>query len=194
MIPQSEIRAAAGRYGVEAIELIPARLRTLLRREFPDMTWSAAEPTDRMVTALVEAGTRSVKVQLVEPRQREDQIPTISTEVELRYSDLPATVTLRVPSPPGFAAMKLMAWHQRQAPRDLVDLSALAGIGAITADAIDLTKQISGTRISKRVLQQRIPPSVLTHWDTQLAHQMASAPRPDECLDRVLAGLDEVDS
>jgi predicted nucleotidyltransferase len=43
----------------------------------------------------------------------------------LRYSDLPESAELRVPTPSGFAAMKLMAWFDRHTPRDLYDLAAL---------------------------------------------------------------------
>ena len=40
-------------------------------------------------------------------------------EVSLRYSDLPATRTFQCPTLPTFCAMKLTAWFDRHAPRDL---------------------------------------------------------------------------
>lgn len=62
----------------------------------------------------------------------------------LRYSDLPESVDMTVPSPTGFAAMKLMAWFDRQTPRDLYDLAALAHAGQINDDGIRLVKNIAG--------------------------------------------------
>jgi len=106
--------------------------------------------------------------------------------VELRYSDLPPTVNLNVPTAPGFAAMKLLAWHQRQAPRDLFDLAALAGIGAITAEAINLTHEVSGTRIDARILDQRLPPRVLAQWTFDLAHQINDPNAAEKCLQQVV--------
>ena len=128
---------------LDAIEAVPTMLRRLLRHEFPELNWIAGPIRDRMVTGQLEADQQTIKVQLVEPRMRESDIPTTRTDVALRYSDLPATTRLTVPTPEGFAAMKIMAWHQRQAPRDLIDLAALADTGAITKTALDLTEHVS---------------------------------------------------
>lgn len=170
----------------DAIEVIPARLRRLLRREFSDLEWSPAPTRDRMVTGSLMTSGRSIKMQLVEPRGREADIPVARTAVAMRYSDLPAIVELNVPTRAGFAAMKLMAWHQRQAPRDLIDLAALAGIGAITSEALDLTNHVSGTRIGPRVLDQALTPAVTSMWKEQLGHQMRQPPDAQQCLDMVV--------
>jgi len=170
----------------DAVDTVPAHLRRLLRREFPELQWTAGPIRDRMVTAQVEAGQQTIKVQLVEPRMREIDIPTTEADVALRYSDVPATTRLTVPTPEGFAAMKLMAWHQRQAPRDLIDLAALSAVGAITATTLDLTEHVSGTRLGARVLDQKLPPAVSRLWNNQLTHQMQDPPSPQSCLTSLL--------
>ena len=120
---------------------------------------------------------------------REDRIPTELTAVDLRYSDLPESVSLHVPTAEGFAAMKLMAWQQRQAPRDLYDLAALADIGALTEFAIGLTQEVTGARIDARAIDHDLPPSVSSQWSNQLSHQMETVLTPEECLRRVVAAL-----
>lgn len=65
--------------------------------------------------------------------------------VQLRYSDLlPDSVAIKVPTPSGFAAMKLLAWFDRHAPRDLYDLAALADASHIHRDAVDLVRSLAG--------------------------------------------------
>ena len=175
----------------DAADLIQQRLKRLVRREFPDLSWGPPLRANRMITTNALTENRTVKVQFVEPRPREDRIPTTVAPVTLRYSDLPATVDLNVPTAEGFAAMKLMAWHQRQAPRDLFDLAALAEIGAITAVALDLTEHVSGTRIGSRVLDQKLPPRVLSEWNTQLAHQLEQPKSAEACLRQVVKAADD---
>ena len=99
-------------------------------------------------------------MQFVEPRLREDRISTQPVAVDLRYSDLPESISLVVPTAEGFAGMKLMAWHQRQAPRDLYDLVALADICAITELAIGLTQEVTGARIDARAIDHELPGTV----------------------------------
>lgn len=120
-------------------------------------------------------------------------MPTASADVSLRYSDLPQSVELNVPTPEGFAAMKLMAWHQRQAPRDLVDLAALAAAGAITSMTLDLTKHVTGTRLGARTLDQRLTPAVFQEWRHQLAHRMTEPPDPGDCLQQVVDAARQAD-
>lgn len=172
-----------------ATEIVPVRLRQLLRREFPDLSWAAGPIRDQIVTAQVAAAQQTIKVQLVEPRLREADIPTTEADVALRYSDLPTTARLTVPTQDGFAAMKLMAWHQRQAPRDLIDLSALAAVGAVSAQALDLTEHITGVRLGARILDQKLSPTVLQSWNEQLVHQIQDPPTPESCLASLLTAV-----
>lgn len=132
-------------------------------------------------------------MQFVEPRLREDRISTQPAAVDLRYSDLPESISLVVPTAEGFAGMKLMAWHQRQAPRDLCDLVALADICAITELAIGLTQEVTGARIDARAIDHELPGTVTNRWSDQLAHQMTTVLSAEECLRRVVRTLRAVD-
>ena len=55
--------------------------------------------------------------------------------VSLRCPDLDAYVQLSCPTRATFAAMKMEAYCDRHAPRDLFDLAGLARIGALDAEA-----------------------------------------------------------
>ena len=79
-----------------------------------------------------------------------------------------------------------IAARSRVPPRDLYDLAALAEIGAITAEAIELTHEVSGTRIDARILDQRIPPRVLEQWSFDLGHQIDKPDAPEACLRQVV--------
>jgi len=63
--------------------------------------------------------------------------PMEQRSLHQRYSDAPGA-TLSVPTRAAFAAWKTATWADRKAPRDLWDLHALAGLGAIDADALHL--------------------------------------------------------
>lgn len=173
----------------DAAEVIQAALSKAKRRVLPDLEWSQADTWQRTLTTIATTNSRTVKVQFVEPRIREDRIPTVVAAVDLRYSDLPESVSLTVPTAEGFAAMKLMAWHQRQAPRDLYDLAALADIGALTELAVSLTQEVTSARIDARAINHKLPGSVTKQWSDQLAHQMATVLSAKECLERVVQVL-----
>ncbi len=106
----------------------------VLRRDFPDHQWLHLETRHQVATWELVAADLRVRTQLVQWRHGWHVIPTILTPVLLRYSDLPVTAELTVPTPNGFAAMKLLAWFDRQTPRDLYDLAGLAE-GPMTAVA-----------------------------------------------------------
>lgn len=86
-----------------------------------------------------------------------------------RYSDAPA-VDMMVPTLPAFAASKTATWHDRAAPRDLWDLWALNGIGAIDAEAGALYRQFGPTtHLPADDLFDRPPEE--HRWQAQLAGQ-----------------------
>jgi len=172
-----------------AAAVIQDGLTRTKRQVLTDLDWSQAASWQRTLTSVATTNSRPVKVQFVEPRIREDRIPTTRAAVALRYSDLPDSVILTVPTAEVFAAMKLMAWHQRQAPRDLYDLAALADIGAITDAAITLTQEVSGTRLDARALDHKLPGSITSRWSEELAHQMGTVSSAEECLERVVRAL-----
>lgn len=173
----------------DAAAMIQAGLSKTKRQVLPDLEWSQPDSWQRTLTSIATTKSRTVKVQFVEPRIREDRIPTELAPVALRYSDLPESVSLRVPTAEGFAAMKLMAWHQRQAPRDLYDLAALADIGAVTELAMSLTQEVTGARIDARAIDHKLPGTVTSRWSDQLSHQMAAVVSAEECLQRVVRAL-----
>jgi len=157
--------------------------------EFPDFSWGPFGSNNDTQTTIVSTGSSDIKVQFVKPRPNEEIIPVEPTSVLLAYSDLPASTRLTVPTAEGFAAMKLMAWHQRQACRDLYDLAALAEIGALTSSAVELTYNVTKTRLGHPALNHKIPPKVENRWDEQIAHQLGKPRSAQDCLAVVLTAL-----
>jgi len=98
--------------------------------------------------------------------------------VNLRYRDTGGSVPLRVPTLPAAAAMKTVAWTDRQAARDLYDLAGLAKIGALTVEAADLFREATGLRVAPHMVA-RLP---RLDWETQLAHQTRLLPSAEQCL------------
>jgi predicted nucleotidyltransferase component of viral defense system len=78
----------------------------------------------------------SVRIQLISAGGRV-RWPTERRVLEQRYRDAPAA-ELIVPTLAAFAASKTATWADRRAPRDLWDLWALSGIGAIDAATAEL--------------------------------------------------------
>jgi len=110
----------------------------------------------------------------------------------LRYSDLPPEVHLVVPTPAAFAAMKLVAWSDRQAPRDLFDLHQLAVRGYFTPEVLELTRHLTGYPSSPATLGTWIPPATLESWNAELGQQAGDLPAPSACLQIVLKALDRL--
>ena len=86
-----------------------------------------------------------------------------------------------------------MAWHQRQACRDLYDLAALADVGALTRSAVDFTYDVTNSRIGYHALNHKLTPKVLNKWDDQLAHQLDNLLSAEACLEIVLEALLELE-
>lgn len=160
-----------------------------LRREFPNLEWTRLGSQHQVETWTLAAYDLGVKVQFVQWRRGWEAIPIVPKPVRLRYSDLPDSAELRVPTPSGFAAMKLMAWFDRQAPRDLYDLAALADAGHIDDAAVRLVRSIAGFTPSATTLGRRVPRSVESSWQTELGHQVSDLASPADCLDHVRTAL-----
>jgi predicted nucleotidyltransferase component of viral defense system len=109
-----------------------------------------------------------VKIQLLSSRDRLVW-PAEGRLIEQRYSDAP-TAELVVPTLPAFAASKTATWADRSAPRDLWDLWALSGIGAIDETARDLFQKFGPTSRPPGDYIFKSPPSD-TAWQSQLAGQ-----------------------
>ncbi|HYJ70760.1 MAG TPA: nucleotidyl transferase AbiEii/AbiGii toxin family protein [Nocardioidaceae bacterium] len=122
----------------DVAELLERRLAAAVRREYGQLRWEppltqvrGAEPA-----VLVSPDGLTVRIQLLSGTGYEPW-PTELRDLEHRYADAPPA-RLRVPTLPAFVAWKTVAWADRQLPRDLYDLWALAERGAIDAVARDL--------------------------------------------------------
>jgi len=113
-------------------------------------------------------------------------------EVRKHAADLPPEVELRVPTAPAFAAMKLIAWEDRRAPRDLFDLRELARIGAITSGVVEWVRAITGGAPSPATLGETVPRAIERVWADELGHQRGDLPTPAECLAEVRRALASV--
>lgn len=163
-----------------------------LRSEFPSHDWMRLGSQHQVETWMLNTGASEVKVQFAEWRQGWKSIPLVTRDVQLRYSDLPESVALTVPTPSGFAAMKLMAWFDRHAPRDLYDLAALADAGHIDRGAVDRVKAIAGFAPSAATLERHVPRIVESVWSAELGHQVSDTSTAERCLARIRLALDRL--
>lgn len=90
--------------------------------------------------------------------------------------------------------MKLMAWFDRQTPRDLYDLAGLAEGGYIDRAATDLVKTVAGFTPSPATFGARLPPAVAAAWLVELSHQMSLIRSADECHEIVRLALTQLDT
>ena len=166
-------------------EVLPVQLRS----EFPGLEWSERVRTGRFISAVVSTeDVLPVQVQFVRIEPNERRLKFERREVELRYSDLPPTVSLLVPALETFAAMKMAAWQDRKTPRDLFDLAGLVRIGAVDTTAVDALRILTGIG-PIRAEYERLPAGFVDAWDAELAHQTAELPRPKVCLAAVRAAV-----
>jgi predicted nucleotidyltransferase component of viral defense system len=162
-------------------------LASALRRSHGRIAWAPALTAVRDSDAgvlLAEDGRLTVRVQLLDNRGYEPW-PTAVRHLEQRYRDTPPA-TLRVPTPPAFAAWKTVAWHDRAAPRDLWDLWAMAQHGYITTEAAELFAAHGPTHNTPQPWMFSKAPSE-DRWRQQLAGQTRLTVTAAEALDAVAA-------
>lgn len=159
-----------------------------LRREFPNLQWHQLDTSHGVSTWEISSGQHSIRCQFIN-RPEWAEIPAAKQQVQLRYSDLPKSVQFSVPTPSGFAAMKLMAWFDRNAPRDLYDLAALAIAGHIDAEATQIVRLISGYYPNRSMLGNKPPTTTTNTWKAQLGHQLSDTSTAQECFDLVRTAL-----
>lgn len=161
-----------------------------LRREFPDLVWTAADSPDDVQTWSLATTAIEVKVEFVLWRHGwQDAVPHGSHAVQLRYSDVPATIDMAVPTGTGFAAMKIIAWMDRAAPRDLYDLAALAEAGHLDQEALAVVSRVSGHAPTATSIGNIAMSKVESAWLDELGHQGNLMRGPSECLKIVRAAL-----
>jgi predicted nucleotidyltransferase component of viral defense system len=162
------------------------RLPAMIRREFPRSTWQLRMTEVRTVEPgiLVTEDGLSVRIQLLDSAGDHADFakwPTERRPVALRYGDTPGEVMMRIPTLSTFAAMKTCAWMDRRTPRDLYDLARLADRGALTAEAGELVRSVTGWRVTRDAFA-RLPDF---DWTGQLAHQARDLPSAAWCLETV---------
>lgn len=106
--------------------------------------------------------------------------PTERRTLFQRYANAPVAELL-VPTLPTFAASKTATWTDRRAARDLWDLWALSGVGAIDADAASLFRRYGPTnKAPTQRMFDRAPTDA--EWQAQLAGQARLTVKAAEAL------------
>ena len=161
-----------------------------LRREFPDTSWTELPPEgDGRAASLSPPDLSAIKISVGRDGPDTQFWKFVDTDVQLRYSDLRSTAVLQCPTLATFAAMKLAAWFDRHAPRDLFDLAGLAALGALADPEVGrLLKAQAGVAIVE-VEFERAPSATIGAWETELAAQVGLLPDIDSCLRAVRAVL-----
>ncbi|MCZ6663038.1 MAG: nucleotidyl transferase AbiEii/AbiGii toxin family protein [Actinobacteria bacterium] len=150
-----------------------------VRLEFPGLTTVSAQTRGDVATHVLAVDQLRLQTQVIGRRAEWVKLPARSTPVRLKYPDLPETVDMVVPTPESFGAMKLVAWVDRDAPRDLFDLRELAEHGALSQESISLARQLLGRPLVKQEFE--FCPTD-EQWNLELLHQVADPGLPREAL------------
>jgi hypothetical protein len=173
-----------------ALEALVTMLSSALRREFPG-TASTPLPRegDGHAALLTPPGLAPIKLFVGRDGPDTRAWKFVPTPVQLRYSDLAPTQLMSCPTLATFAVMKLAAWFDRHAPRDLFDLAGLSRSGALSDPEVsDLLRRQSGVGIVK-VEFERAPRATSEAWETELGAQVADLPEIEACLREVRTAL-----
>ena len=171
-------------------ERIEQRVPELLRRDFPGLRvdWERSGETLLGTIAFEDVVTH---VQLVRRDASYRRYPVEPTPVALRYDDLPEAVELVCPTPAAAGAMKLNAWSERKAPRDLCDLYALARANLLNEETLDIAADVAGRPVQRHDFRDdQLPPREA--WVAALGHQMREPPARDVALLTVREALVEI--
>jgi predicted nucleotidyltransferase component of viral defense system len=159
-----------------------------VRLEFPEITSASNWRYEDVSTHVLGLDDLRVQIQLISRRYQWTKLPAEITPVRLKYSDLPDTVNLMVPTSQAFGAMKLTAYVDRVAPRDLFDLKKLAERGMLGDESIALARELLGRSLAK---QEFTKAPTDDQWNAELSHQVADPGTPSEALDIVFRVLAE---
>ncbi|MEN8235587.1 MAG: nucleotidyl transferase AbiEii/AbiGii toxin family protein [Actinomycetota bacterium] len=166
----------------EVYSVLADELPRHVRREYPGLRIERDSPA--MGTAIARDGTQ-VRLQVVAYGAEHHRCVQLERRnIDLRYTDLRQEAELTVPGRSSFVAMKHLAWADRRAPRDLVDLTAFAGIGALDGEADAIVNCLRGFGVNARDVD-RLPQRTRRAWIADLAHQMGRPPDPDHALSAV---------
>lgn len=127
-------------------------------------------------------GDQTIRIQLVE--RHAYSWPWEVVALEQRYEGCPAA-SMPVLTPSGFVAGKTAAWVERNAPRDLYDLWALAEEGHFSADALEVFRKYGPTGRAPSLAIMPASPPPETQWTRALSHQGRIKVGPGEAFVRV---------
>jgi predicted nucleotidyltransferase component of viral defense system len=140
--------------------------------------------TRHPAASIYEVGAQKIRVQLVDHDSY--QWPWHSASIHQRYQGCPPA-TLKTLTSEGFAAAKTTAWCERNAPRDLYDLWAMASAGLITPAAAETFRRHGPTN-------QRPSPAIFPaeppneqEWRNALSHQCIPKVSPVEAYRTVVS-------
>jgi len=159
-----------------------------IRRDYPDAAWERQSAPRGQTIGYLKADDLAVRVHAVCP---DENLPAETVPIELRYSDLPKSAPLRIPTRSALTAMKTGAYMDRAAPRDLVDLDGLAEIGALDEEAARVLKGVFGIEVVRQEFD-RVRPSTMQAWEAELGLLMREIPSPEACLRRVRNAYSQV--
>ena len=166
----------------EVFAILADELPRHVRREYPGLRIERDSPATG--TAVARNGTQ-VRLQVVAYGAEHHRCVELERrKIDLRYTDLRQETELTVPVRSSFAAMKHLAWADRTAPRDLVDLAGFAAIGALDGEADAIVNCLRGFGVNSRDVD-RLPERARRVWIVDLAHQMGQPPDPDHALSAV---------
>lgn len=135
--------------------------------------------------AVMQVGDTRIQIQLLSS-EGYPAWPTEVVDVEQRYSDAPPA-RLRVLTTAAFVASKLASWTDREAPRDLYDLWALAEAGKIDAEAAAVFGKLGPYTSASMVSFSYVPTD--GEWEAALGHQCMTQISPKEAAQVVRAAL-----
>lgn len=167
---------------------ISTSLQAGTRRDFPDLRVEQVSRVSDVTTHDVTFRDVSVKLQIVGDRSEHRAYAVVETAVALHYSDLPPSAQLAVPTIPTFGAMKLGAYEDRHAARDLFDLAGLVAKSGLAEESISILRRVRGAGPVKYEYQDRLRPTD-GEWQAELGHQTRDAGDPQQALETVRAVL-----
>lgn len=166
----------------EVFSALADELPRHVRREYPGLRIERDSPA--MGNVIARDGTQ-VRLQVVGYGAEHHRCVELERRiVDLRYTDLQQEAELTVPTRSSFVAMKHLAWADRMAPRDLVDLAGFASIGALDTEADAIVNCLRGFGVTFRDID-RLSDRTRRAWVVDLAHQMGQPPDPDRALSAV---------
>lgn len=164
-------------------------IRRQLRRTMGDVAFTPRiRETRHPDPSIMQIGEVAVQIQLLSA-EGYPRWPTDVVDIEQRYSDAPPA-RLRVLTAPAFVASKMSTWHEREAPRDLYDLWALAEAGKIDAEAAEVFRAHGPYTSMAKVSFAKLPSD--SAWERALAHQTRIGVGPEEAAAVVRAALDRL--